>query len=215
MTLEDEKQLAANCAAQMVHDGMRVGLGSGSTVTYLLDELARRNPDVIYVASSPTTEKRARALGLKVTDFYELSELDIAIDGADQIAPDGWLVKGGGAALTREKIIACSSARFVVIADSSKLVDALHPPLPLELLKFGIAATSLRIGPLSLRDVAPSPDHGVIGDYLGEVNPPSALAGRLSNIAGVIEHGLFEPALIDEILVGVSGEVRHIYPGGK
>src|SRR5215469_2260061 len=138
---EHEKRLAAEAAAQYVRDGMAVGLGTGSTAAYLLPALARRKLSIRCVATSASTERAAAELGLAVEHIDTLAELDIAIDGADQITPDGWLIKGGGGAHTREKIVAASAARFIVIADSTKPVPALHPPVPLELLSFGLPAT--------------------------------------------------------------------------
>src|SRR6478609_10388717 len=104
MSVEDEKKLAAEASAQLVEDGMVVGLGTGSTVAYLLPALAARGLSLRCVATSPRTQEVGRKLGLSVEPFGEIDQFDIAIDGADQDAPDGWLVKGGGAAHTREKI---------------------------------------------------------------------------------------------------------------
>jgi ribose 5-phosphate isomerase A len=205
--VELEKRAAAEAAALLVEDGMSVGLGTGSTVAYLAPALAARSLAVRCVATSPRTEEEARRLGLHVEPFDRLERLDIAIDGADQIAPDGWLVKGGGAAHTREKIVAAAAERFVVIADSSKAVDALRPPVPLELVRFGLAATLRALATVELRDVPPSPDGGVIADYLGVVDDAAALAARLSGTPGVVEHGLFPPALVDRVLVGRGDEV--------
>lgn len=180
---------------------MRVGLGTGTTVAHLLPLLPGRTPDVTYFASSPNTERAARKLGLDVQPFDTLDRLDLTIDGADQVAPDGWLIKGGGGAHTREKILAAAAERFVVIVSEDKLVDQLHPPVPLELLRFGLAATLRALTPAELRAAPPSPDGGVIADYHGSIDDPSALAHRLSGTPGVIEHGLFEPRLVQEILV--------------
>ena len=113
-----------------------------------------------------------RALGLRVEPFVDIDRFDIAIDGADQIAPDGWLVKGAGAAHTREKIVAAAADRFVVIADSSKPVAALHAPIPLELMAFGLLATLRHLGSVTLRDVPHSPDGGIIADFTGPVDDP-------------------------------------------
>src|SRR5271154_260416 len=165
MSIENEKKLAAEAAAELVEDGMTVGLGTGSTVAFLLPALAARKLDIRCVATSPRTDTAARELGLDVETFANVDHFDLTIDGADQIAPDGWLVKGGGAAHTREKIVAAAADRFVVIADSTKLVAALHAPVPLELLAFGLASTLRRLGPVSVRNVPPSPDGGVIADY--------------------------------------------------
>ena len=201
-SLEREKQVAAEAAADLVESGMTVGLGTGSTVAYLLPALARRSLAIVCAATSPRTEHAARELGLKIEDVASIDRFDITIDGADQIAPDGWLVKGGGGAHTREKIIAAAADRFVVIADSSKPVSAVHNPIPLELLSFGLRATMRRVGPASLRDVPLSPDGGVIADYHGPVGDPRLLAARLSSTPGVVEHGLFPPEMVTTILVG-------------
>jgi ribose 5-phosphate isomerase A len=200
--VEREKQVAAEAAAELIEDGMIVGLGTGSTVAYLLPALARRSLDIVCAATSPRTEHAARELGLRIEDVASIDRFDIAVDGADQVAPDGWLVKGGGGAHTREKIIAGAADRFVVIADSTKPVPALHSPIPLELLSFGLRATMRRVAPASLRDVALSPDGGVIADYHGLVDDPAALAARLSATPGVVEHGLFPPEMVATVLVG-------------
>jgi ribose 5-phosphate isomerase len=144
--IEDEKRIAAEAAAQLVRDGDLVGLGTGSTVAYLLPALAARRLRIRCVATSPATAQVAAQLGIDVIAFEQLERLDIAIDGADQITSDGWLVKGGGGAHTREKIVASAAARFVVVASSNKLVGALKPPIPLELLRFGLEATLTSLG---------------------------------------------------------------------
>ncbi len=126
--VERHKRAAAEAAAALVTDDMRVGLGTGSTVAHLLPALAARGlRGVRYVATSPATERAARALGLAVEELDAVGELDIAIDGADQIDPSGWLIKGGGAAQTREKIVAAAARRFVVIASAEKAVQMLRP----------------------------------------------------------------------------------------
>ena len=157
---DTEKRLAAEAAAELVEDGMTVGLGTGSTVAHLLPAIAARGVTGIRcVATSVATEEQARELGIPVEQFNTLRRLDIAIDGTDEVTPDGWLIKGGGAAHLREKIVAAAAERFVVIADSSKPVEALRGPVPLELFSFGIASTLARLGAeVELRDVPPSPD---------------------------------------------------------
>jgi ribose 5-phosphate isomerase A len=212
MASDHEKRLAAEAAAELVEDGMRVGLGTGSTVAHLLPALARRGLSLRCVATSPATEQVARDLGLSMEPFSgtdALAALDIAIDGADQVAPSGWLVKGGGAAHTREKAVAAAAARFVVIVSSDKLVDRLAPPVPLELLEFGLAATLRRLGSVELRDVPRSPDGGVIADYTGEFADPEALAEWLSATPGVVEHGLFPASLVSDVVVGRGKDVEH------
>ncbi len=206
--LDAEKKLAAEAAAELVADGMTVGLGTGSTVAHLVPAIAARNPkDIRCVATSDETEELAHELGLPMENFEWLDHLDIAIDGADQIAPDRWLVKGGGGAHTREKIVAATAARFVVIADSSKPVDRISAPIPLELNAFGLASTLTRIseqlGEVEVRpETERSPDEGVIADYRGEVGDPAGLADRLAAIPGVVDHGLFPGAMVAEVLVG-------------
>ena len=206
--LELEKSAVATAAAQLVEDGMTVGLGTGSTVRFLLPALAARGLRIRCVATSPRTEEAARQLGLPVEPFGALDRLDIAIDGADQIAPDGWLVKGGGGAHTREKIVAAAARRFVVIASSDKLVERIKSPVPLELLAFGLEATLRTLAPAALRGAPASPDGGVIADYLGPIGNPAVLAARLAATPGVVEHGLFPPELVAEILVAGDGQVE-------
>jgi ribose 5-phosphate isomerase A len=211
---EREKRAAAEAAAALVEDGMRVGLGTGSTVAHLLPALAARRLDVHYVATSPQTEKAARRLGLAVEPFEELNELDLAIDGADQIAPSGWLVKGGGGAHTREKIVAAAAERFVVIASSEKLVARLRPPVPLELLTFGVGAALHTLGPTTIRNGHLSPDGGLIADYFGPLEDAAELAARFAATPGIVEHGLFHPDLVDEILVCYGSQVARL-PWGQ
>lgn len=210
--VEDEKRAAAEQAAGLVEDGMTVGLGTGTTVAYLLPVLVARRLNLRCVATSPGTEQAARKLGFSLEPFDALDRLDLTIDGADQIDPAGWLVKGGGAAHTREKVVAAASDRFVVIGSSDKLVEAIAPPVPLELLPFGVRATLRALGPAELRRVPPSPDGGVIADYLGPVEDPGDLADRLAAVPGVVEHGLFSPELVSEILVARDGRVERIAP---
>jgi ribose 5-phosphate isomerase A len=222
-----QKRAAARAAADFVKDGMRVGLGTGSTVAYLLEALGERElRNVRCVATSPATERAARALGLTVCESDELDELDVAIDGADQIDPSGWLVKGGGGAHTREKIIAASARRFVVIASAEKAVAQLTPPVPLELMRFGLNSTLRALGDARLRPpraeadsailntAQQTPDGGLLADYLSPFTDPRELAGWLSATPGVVEHGLFAPEMVSIILIaGESGvECRS---GGK
>lgn len=215
---EDEKRAAAQAAALLVPEGARVGLGSGSTVAHFLAALARRDVGLLCVATSPATEETARALGLSVRPFDLLDRLDIAVDGADQVDSDLWLVKGGGAAHTREKVVAASADRFVVIVSSDKLVDRVGPPVPLEVLRFGLAATLRRLAELGqavVREGAPpTADGNVIVDFLGTVDEPGGIASLLAAVPGVVEHGLFPPHLVSEVLVGRSdGSVERLLSG--
>jgi ribose 5-phosphate isomerase A len=210
LSAEEEKRLVAEAAAELVEDGMTVGLGTGSTVAELLPAIARRGLSGIRcVSTSVATEEQARELGIPVEEFNSLDRLDIAIDGTDQVTPDGWLIKGGGAAHLREKVVAAAAERFVVIADSSKPVGELSAPVPLELFAFGAASTLARLGEeVELRDVPPSPDGGTIADYRGPIGDPAALAARLEADPGVAAHGLFPPALVSEVLIAAAGSVE-------
>ncbi len=236
-----QKRAAADAAAAMVEDGMRVGLGTGSTVAHLLEALAERGlGDVRCVATSPATERAARALGLTVEDFDGADELDLVIDGADQIDPAGWLVKGGGGAHTREKIVAAAGRRFVVIASAEKAVQQLVPPVPLELMSFGVLSTLRMLTHARLRalpsadpldgsaarradrhaavfgaqDLWHSPDGGLIADYFGAVADCRELSARLSATPGVVEHGLFAPEMVSVILIAREDGVER-RRGGK
>jgi ribose 5-phosphate isomerase A len=217
MSVEHEKKLAAEAAAELPEHGMRLGLGTGSTVSYLLPALAARRLDLCCVSTSPATEHSARELGLRVESFSgsgALRELDMAIDGADQVAASGWLIKGGGAAHTREKAVAAAAGRFVVIVSSNKVVERLVPPVPLELINFGLAATLARLQSATLRAVPPSPEGGIIADFTGDVGDPADLAARLSACVGVVEHGLFPPEMVSDIFVARGRQIEHIELAG-
>jgi ribose 5-phosphate isomerase A len=210
VTRDDEKRRAAEAAADLVESGMAVGLGTGTTVAHFLPALAARGLDIRCVATSDETERAARELGLPLEPFDELDRLDIAVDGADQVAPDGWLVKGGGAAQTREKVVAAAADRFVVIVSSDKLVEQLGPPVPLELAAYGLRATLRALGDATLRNSVATPDDGVIADYSGEVGDPAVLAARLDAVPGVVSHGLFPPWLVSLVLIGRGDAVDEI-----
>jgi len=207
---DDEKRLAAEAAAELVESGMTVGLGTGSTVAHLLPAIARRGlTDIRCVATSVATSEQARELEIPVEDFDRLQRLDIAIDGTDEVTPDGWLIKGGGGAHLREKIVAAAAARFVVICDSSKPVEALRGPVPLELFGFGAASTLARLGDqVKLRNVPRSPDGGLIADYRGPgLDDPATLAARLEADPGVAAHGLFPPDMVSAVFVAKGDAV--------
>jgi len=203
-----EKRAAATAAAAMVEDGMRVGLGTGTTVAELVPAIARRRLAITCVATSPATSELATALGLPVRPFTDIDRLDLAIDGADQVDPVGWLVKGGGGAHTRERIVAAAADRFVVIVSSDKPVQRLHPPVPLELLPFGLAATLRALPGASLRDAPPTPDGGILADYHGHFDDPAELAEALDAMPGVVSHGLFPPSMVTAVLIGRGAEVE-------
>jgi ribose 5-phosphate isomerase A len=200
----------AEAAADEVRDGMRVGLGTGTTVAHLLPALADRHLQITCVATSPETEATAVGLGLRVLPFDSpnaLDRLDVAIDGADQVDPDRWLVKGGHGAQTREKIVAAAAERFVVIVSAEKLVERIHAPVPIEVMRFGLNATLRHVeavGPWRPRDVE-SPDRNLIVDYVGEIGDVAGLAAALSEIPGVVEHGLFPPSMVHEVIAADPG----------
>jgi ribose 5-phosphate isomerase A len=210
VTIDEEKRTAGVYAAGLVEDGMRVGLGTGTTVAPFVEALAARGLRIRCVATSPATQSAAVSLGLIVESFETLSELDIAIDGADQIAPGPWLVKGGGRAHTREKLVAAAAARFVVIASSDKPVDRIGPPVPVELLAFGKTSTLRRLEHVVVRGGPLSPDGGVIGDWTGPVEDPAALAALLDHDPGVVGHGLFGPELVSDVVVARDGRVDQV-----
>jgi ribose 5-phosphate isomerase A len=208
--IEREKRAAAEAAAGLVESGMTVGLGTGSTVAYLLPALAARRLEIRCVATSRATETEARRLGITVVPFERLPTLDLAIDGADQVAPDGWLVKGGGGAHTREKIVAAAAARFSVIVSSDKPVEQLGPPVPVEILAFGSDSILSALPEAKLRPGTPlSPDGGLIADWLGGFDDPTALSARLAGTPGVVGHGLFPPALVSDVFIGRRDGVEH------
>jgi ribose 5-phosphate isomerase A len=209
--IDSLKRAAAASALDLVRPGMRLGLGTGSTANHvvaLLAERVRGGLSVVCVPTSEATRLLAQNLGLPLSTLDETPELDLDIDGADEIAPDLSLIKGGGGALLREKIVAAASARMVVIADDSKLVDVLGRfPLPIEVVGFGLAATRRKIeaaaaaagcpGPALLRQTkdghpfVTDGGHLILDAALERIPDPSSLATRLAEIPGVVEHGLF------------------------
>ena len=211
MGFEDEKRLAGEAAAELVEDGMAVGLGTGTTVDHFLAALARRAPTIRCVATSLRTESAAKELGLPVEPFDALERLDLAVDGADQVAPDGWLVKGGGAAHTREKVVAASAERFVVIASSDKVVEAISAPS---------RSRSSPTAPPRRSPASPRPSCATCRRARTAASSPTT-SGRSTTLPssrlgsatpGVVEHGLFGPELVTEILVGRGDEVERRTP---
>ena len=209
---DQEKRSAALAAAAMVANGMVVGLGTGSTVAYLLPALGHRQLDILCVATSPATELSAQAVGLRVGAFEGMDRLNVAIDGADQVDPSGWLIKGGGGAHTREKIVAAAADQFIVIVSSNKLVERLRPPVPLELMAFGLDVTLRTMPEVVVRRTPPSPDGGVLADYHGDVDDPERLSALLEAVPGVVAHGLFPPSLVSLVLVGRGDQVETFQP---
>lgn len=193
---------------------VRVGLGTGSTARWFARALARRGLDVTCVATSPETERLAWELGLRLDPFEELDRVDVAVDGADQVAPDLWLVKGGAGAHTREKVVAAAAERFVVVVSPDKLAERLGPPVPVEVLRYGLAATLRRLswlGRVELRQRVSTPEGNLVADLWVPSFDPAELARTLDAIPGVVEHGLFPRELVDVVLVGrADGTVERL-----
>ena len=225
MNAETYKREAAAGALDFVRPGMRLGLGTGSTAqpfVEMLGERVRAGLDVIAVPTSEATRALAEQCGIRLTTLDETPALDLTIDGADEIAPDLALIKGGGGALLREKIVAAASTRMVVIADSSKWVAALGRfPLPIEVVPFGLGATERAVaaavaatgnsGPLTLRrDKAghafvTDGGHFILDAALQKIADPRSLADRLAAIPGVVEHGLFIGLAQAAVIAGPEG----------
>jgi ribose 5-phosphate isomerase A len=227
MNAEDLKRRAAEAAADLVESGMTVGLGTGSTAALFVEVLAARRLDICAVATSEVTAAAARARGIRVDDLDTAGRIDLTIDGADQIGPGLALIKGGGAALLREKLVWEASARCVAIADESKLEGPFGRfPLPIEVVAFGHATTARRIDEVlaaagvavraRLREAAGAPvrtDSGnLIYDAPCESLPdPAGLAAALKALTGVVEHGLFL-GLAERALVATPAGVETLWP---
>lgn len=229
MDVEALKRAASARALDFVQPGMRLGLGTGSTAKHFVDLLGERvatGLDVIAVPTSEATRAQAHGLGIKLTTLEEMPELDLTIDGADEVSPDLTLIKGGGGALLREKIVATASARMVVIVDESKCVPQLGRfPLPIEIAPFGAAATRRAVeaaiaaagcmGPTSLRKTRDEQvfvtdgGHWILDAHLRVIPDPRELAGRLCKVPGVMEHGLFI-GNADTVIVAAAGGIRLI-----
>ncbi|MGZ3402802.1 MAG: ribose-5-phosphate isomerase RpiA [Phenylobacterium sp.] len=224
---DDQKRAAGEAAAQLVEDGMVVGLGTGSTAAWFVKSLAARGLDLTCVATSQATADLAASLGLTVAELGETRTIDLTVDGADEIGPGLSLIKGGGAALLREKLVWEASRRSVVIADAAKVVPALGRfPLPIEVVAFGHKTTQARIcdvlsefeigiAPrLRMKDGAPvRTDNGnlIYDAACGRIEEPAALAAALKSLTGVVEHGLFLD-LADQALIGGETGVTVIEP---
>ena len=226
MDAEAQKRAAAVRAVEFVRPGMRLGLGTGSTARHFVDllgERVRSGLDVVAVPTSRETDAQAAHCGIPLTTLDDTPELDLTVDGADEIGPDLSLIKGGGGALLREKIVAAASARMIVIADRSKWVETLgRYPLPIEVAPFGMEATRRELeraiaalqGPgcrLSLRQgrdghaFVTDGGHWIIDAALGRIDDPPTMAQALCGIPGVMEHGLFIGLAHMAILGGPDG----------
>jgi ribose 5-phosphate isomerase A len=222
---EDLKKAAALAALELVRPGMRLGLGTGSTAKHFVDGLGAKvaaGLKVICVATSEATQAQAESLSIPMSTLDETPELDLTIDGADEIDSALRLIKGGGAALLREKIVAAASKRMIVIADTGKQVETLGRfPLPIEVVPFGLEATRRAVaaavassgasGELKLRK---RPDgstlltdggHYILDAHLGRIELPEVLALALNQVPGVVEHGLFLGLATAAFLAGADG----------
>lgn len=213
---EAAKEAAGRHASRYVRDGMRVGLGTGSTVYFAILALGERKPDIVCAATSTRTEALARELGLRVLPPDELGSLDLAIDGADEVDAGLNLVKGGGGALTREKIVAEMAERFLVVVDETKLVGHLGAfGLPIEVLEFAPGTVSGWIRELGASRVTRRPGRDdnrniLVDAFFGPIAEPAALSARLDAIPGLVAHGLFLAELVERVIVGHAGGVREI-----
>lgn len=229
----DQKALkieAARAALAHVEDGMRLGIGTGSTAEEFVRLLAEKVDAGMRVIGVPTSERTARLcleLDVPLSSLDDTPQLDLTVDGADEIDTQLNLIKGGGGALLREKIVAAASAKMIVIADRSKLVDPLGRfPLPIEVNRFGLKSTELTIGgaagklglegPLTLRVTNGEPfvtdgGHLIIDASFGRIPDPRALAEALNAIPGVVEHGLFL-GMADAAIVADADGIRTLHP---
>jgi len=222
MSAEDEKRIAGEAAVELVKDGMAVGLGTGSTVKYFiqgLGQLVRKGMSVVGVPTSMQTERLAVQAGIKVGTLQDHPELDLTVDGADEVDPKLDLIKGLGGALFREKIVAKASKRFVVVADSSKVVEKLgeKTPVPVEVHVFGWKATMGWLSDLgckpTLRKSGMNPyitDNGnfIVDCLFGGIPDPAALEETINNIPGAVQNGIFA-GMADLAIIGkASGPQR-------
>ena len=211
MTQDEAKALVGKRAAEMVQDGMAVGLGTGTTSVMFIKALGARVKSeglkIRCVASSDSSAALGRSLGMEVVTLNELPELDLYIDGADEVAPGLALIKGGGAALLREKIVASAAKKFVVVVDSSKVVEKLGTfPLPVEVIKMALPLVQRRLADLGLhpklrllkdgagKDVGPlltDEQNYILDCACGVIEEPEETAAEIRSIVGVVEHGLF------------------------
>ncbi|TAK49812.1 MAG: ribose-5-phosphate isomerase RpiA [Xanthobacteraceae bacterium] len=235
MNAEALKRQAAAKALESVRDGMKLGLGTGSTARHFVELLGERVRDGLNVVGVPTSEATradAERCGIRLATLDDIPHLDLTVDGADEIDPDLNLIKGGGGALLREKIVAAASDRMVVIADESKWVADLGKfPLPIEVVPFGLGATRRLIeraiaragaaGTLELRKgrdghaFVTDGGHWIIDARLGRIPDPQALASALVAIPGVVEHGLFLGLAGTAILAGPNGIRVFERPAGR
>ena len=219
--VDREKRLAAARSIEFIEDGMTVGLGSGSTARYFIKELGQRvrqGMKIQGVSTSDLTSSLAFHEGIPLTDFSHVRELDVSVDGADEVDPDLNLIKGGGGALLREKIVAAATRQMIIICDSRKVVKSLGAfPLPVEVTPFGWQLIAGRIEALgsdvAIREEEPdrpfltAQNNYILDCRFKKIGDPEELAGRLEGMTGVVEHGLFV-TLTDLVIVGRGDETE-------
>jgi ribose 5-phosphate isomerase A len=226
MSADDQKRISGEAAAELVEAGMVVGLGTGSTAAWFVKALAARKLDIRGVPTSEATANLARELGIPLAALDDVKSIDLTVDGADEVGPGLSLIKGGGAALLREKLVWEASKRCVVIADAAKHVKALGKfPLPIEVVRFGHVHTGQRLADIAAEfDLLPPrlrmADRGIVVTDGGNViydmpssviAEPAALAAALKAVTGVVDHGLFLD-LADEALLGTDQGVVKLVP---
>src|SRR6478672_4372001 len=224
MNADAQKRAAAARAVELVRPGMRIGLGTGSTAKHFVEQMGERVRSGLKIIAVPTSEATlsdAKRCGIELTTLDQTPELDLTVDGADEIGPDLYLIKGGGGALLREKIVAAASQRMIVIADRSKMVETLGRfPLPIEVNQFGLRATEIAVGaaaqslglfgPVTLRMTGSQPfvtdgGHFILDASFGRIPDTRALSNALHTIPGVVEHGLFIGLASTAIIAGGDG----------
>ncbi len=217
MTLELSKKLAGEKAVDFVEDGNVVGLGTGSTTEYFIKKLAQRisdkGLDIIGIPTSKKTERLARKLGIRLSSLNEYPEIDVDIDGADEVDGDFNLIKGGGGAHTREKIVANASRKFIVVVDHSKKVERLgHFPVPVEVFRFCEKFVEIELGKLggipTLRKGFKTDEGNLVIDTRFNMDEPSILEDRINQIPGVIDNGIFSKRRPERVVVGYIDEVK-------
>jgi ribose 5-phosphate isomerase A len=221
MTQDEQKQLVAREALRYVVDDAWLGVGSGSTANMFIDQLARiRHRFTGAVASSVKTAERLKSHGIDVEELNNVGDIPVYVDGADEVTRGGAMIKGGGGALTREKVVAAVARRFVCIVDRTKLVDVLGTfPLPIEVIPMArshVAREIVRLGGRPALRVGFTTDNGnvILDVHDLAITDPVALETTLNQIAGVVTVGLFARRRADVILVGTPDGVQTLTPGG-
>lgn len=221
---EAAKEAAGRAAAAMVQPGMRVGLGTGSTVHWSIVALGERSTELelVCVPTSERTTVLAAQLGLRLAAPDDVGHLDLTIDGADEVDVVGNLTKGGGGAHTREKVVAAMADRFVVVVDESKLVERLGPfGTPLEVLPFAPGVVAAAVRALGAEEVEVRPERSDNGNVLllarfGRIEDPDGLAAELSAVPGLVDHGIFPAAMVERIVIaGSTGVRQHEVSSGR